>query len=304
MPGPWDSLMKRLVGAKPRHFVNWLLAGATYVRALDIELKSQHLFADALLEVIVEGRPALLHIEFQTGQDVEMEVRLLEYNILASHQYRRLPIYSYVIYLRQDGEVAQSPYIRSFPIDQEVHRFSFRVIKLWEQPAEAILQMGWTGLLPLVTLAKDGKRPEVVKAMIDTLASEGETDLLAMARIIGGLVFKREDEREWFGKRFSMFQDILRESWVYQEIGQEFLEKGLERGREEERRREVQRQSQTLTSFVQGRFPDLVDLAKQQTGEIKDPEVLQAVILKLLAAQAVDEAKQIFLDVDKGEKKH
>ena len=103
MPGPWDSLMKRLVGARPKHFVNWLVTGATYVRALDIELKSQHLFADALLEVIIEDELALAHIEFQTDRDATMEVRLLEYNVLASRQYGHLPVYSYVIYLRQDG---------------------------------------------------------------------------------------------------------------------------------------------------------------------------------------------------------
>ncbi|HAE82416.1 MAG TPA: hypothetical protein DCK85_03430, partial [Ktedonobacter sp.] len=39
-------------------------------------------------------------------------------------------------------------------------------------------------------------------------------------------------EREWFRKRFDMFQDILKESWVYQEIGQEFLEQGYEKGLE------------------------------------------------------------------------
>jgi len=38
--------------------------------------------------------------------------------------------------------------------------------------------------------------------------------------------------------------------------------------------------------------------------EIEDPEALQTVILKLLAAQTVDEAKQILLDVGKDEKKH
>ena len=101
-----------------------------------------------------------------------------------------------------------------------------------------------------------------------------------------------------------MFQDILRESWVYQEIGQEFLEKGFEKGREEERQREVQRQSQTLMSLVQRHFPEVADLARQRTVEIEDPEALQTVILKLLAAQTVDEAKQILLDVGKDEKKH
>ena len=45
-------------------------------------------------------------------------------------------------------------------------------------------------------------------------------DLLAIASIVGGLVFKTEDEREWFRKRFYMFQDILllearKETWCF-----------------------------------------------------------------------------------------
>src|SRR6266436_8426519 len=165
--------------------------------------------------------------------------------------------------------------------------------------------MGWAGLLPLVTLTKGGKRPEVVKEMIETLASAGEMDLLALARLIGGLAFKKQDEQEWFKRRFSMFQDILRESWVYQEIGQEFLaeglEKGLERGLErglkkgrEEGKLEGQRQ--VLMSYVQMRFAELSELTKQQLEGIKDPEVLEAVTLKLFAAQTVEEARKFLFE--------
>ena len=130
MPGPWDSIMKRLVKAYGEHFARWLVFAANFVRVLDIELKPQHLFADALLEVIVEGMRALLHIEFQTDSDPEMEVRLMEYNVLASRQYDHCPITSYVIYLRKGGEVAKSPFIRKGAEGEEAHRFHFRVIEL------------------------------------------------------------------------------------------------------------------------------------------------------------------------------
>src|SRR3989442_4140465 len=115
--------------------------------------------------------------------------------------------------------------------------------------------MGWAGLLPLVTLTKGGTRPEVVKEMIETLASAGEMDLLALARLIGGLAFKKQEEREWFRRRFSMFQDILRESWVYQEIGQEFLAEGLEKGLERGLKKGLEKgklegQRQALMSYL------------------------------------------------------
>lgn len=105
-----------------------------------------------------------------------------------------------------------------------------------------------------------------------------------------------------------MFQDILRESWVYQEIGQEFLEKGLEQGleqgREEERQRRLQGQHEMLASFVQAHFPEITVLAKQQTDDIKDPEMLQNAILRLLAARTVEEAQQILVSLNEDEQKY
>jgi len=295
MAGLWDSMMKRLVRRYAKHFVKWLVAEAVFVRALDIELQNQQLFADALLEVVLRGTSALLHIEFQAYDDPDMAMRLLEYNVLASRQYGHLPVYSYVIYLRKAGEVAESPLVRGFPTGEDVHHFFFGVIKLWEVPAEFLLQAQWLGVLPLVTLTGGGKRPEVVKEMIDQLASVGEYDLLAIARVVGGLVFKTGPELEWFRRRFSMFQDILSESWVYQEIA----EQGMEKGREEERQQELQRQRQAIIGFVQRLFPEITALAEQQTAKITDPETLQTVILKLLDAQTVEEARQILLSVDK-----
>ena len=272
------------------------MAEAVFVRALDIELQNQQLFADALLEVRLRGEPALLHIEFQTYDDPDMATRLQEYNVLASRQYGHLPVYSYVIYLRKAGEVPTSPLVRRFPPGVDVHHFFFGVIKLWEVPAELFLGAGWTGVLPLVTLTDGGKRPEAVTEMIDQLASVEEYDLLAIAEVLGGLVFKTGPELEWFKRRFSMFQDILSESWVYQEL--------VEQGVEKERQQELQRQRQTIIGFVQRRFPEISTLAEQQTAKITDPEMLQTVILKLLDAQTIEEARQILLNLDKDETRH
>jgi len=52
------------------------------------------------------------------------------------------------------------------------------------------------------------------------------------------------------------------------------------------------------------RGPEITALAKQQADSITDPEVLQNVIIKLLAAQRLDEARQILLDINKSETKH
>ena len=97
-----------------------------------------------------------------------------------------------------------------------------------------------------------------------------------------------------------MFQDILRESWVYQEIGQEFLAEGLEKGLERGLKKgKLEGQRQTLMSYVQMRFAELSELTKQQLEDVKDSEALEAVTLKLFAAQTVEEARKILFEVGK-----
>ena len=162
------------------------------------------------------------------------------------------------------------------------------------------------GLLPLVILTKGGKRPEAVNEMIEQLAQAQEYDLLALARLMGGLVFKEGSvESDWFKGRFHMFQDMLRESWVYKEIGQEYFEQGIEQGIEKGiEQGKLQGLREVLLSFVQKDFPEVMALARQQVDRITDPEILQAIVLKLVHAQTLDEAKQIFFDLDKSDKKH
>ena len=94
-----------------------------------------------------------------------------------------------------------------------------------------------------------------------------------------------------------MFQDILRESWVYQEIAEQGVEKGREEGR-------IQEQREMLLMLVQSCFPELEALAKQQSEGITNPELLPPVNFKLLAAQTIEEARQILLSINKSETKH
>jgi len=84
-----------------------------------------------------------------------------------------------------------------------------------------------------------------------------------------------------------MHNSIIEESWVYQE----WKQKG-----------KLEAQRQTLVSYVEMRFPQIVALAKQQADAIKDPEVLQDLILKMFSAQTAEEAEQCLITVSKEEK--
>jgi len=294
MPKPWDDTMKRLIRLNPQDFVSWLLYGAQYKGSVSIELKNWTRETDFLLGVVLEEQEILLHLEFQSADDENMGQRLLEYNVLATREHKR-PVLSCVIYLRKDSNIAESPLIWRLPNGQEVLRFHFLVIKLWEIPSEEMLRTDLVGLLPLLPLTKDGARRVVVDEMVTRLIAAEQYNLLPEAKMFAGLVLKDEADREWLKRRFVVYKDILEDSWVYQEIKQEAFEKGIEK----ERQQELQRQRRALLTIVERRFPEMVDLIKKQSDAMEDPEVLQNLIVKMSLAYDVQEALQALVALSK-----
>ena len=302
----WDDTMKRLISAHPQHFVSWLLKDAQFTRLLPQELKNKTREADVIFQVLLNETEMLLHLEFQSSDDANMALRLLEYNVLAVSEYKR-PVLSCVLYLRKGHMVAESPLEWKLPNGQSVLTFTFIVVKLWEIAAEDILQTGLVGLLPLLPLTRDGKRHEVIEEMIEEIIAAKQFNLLTWGEIFAGLVLKDVQDQEWLKGRFAMHKDILEESWVYQEIIQEGLAKGMQKGIEQGMQQgieqgmqraieqERQRQLQVFISIVQGRFPELTDLAKERTSAATDPAQLQELLIKIGLAKDVEEARQALM---------
>src|SRR5947207_7063047 len=307
MPGKWDTSTKRLVGENPEHFIRWLVPGAKFegkAKARPLNLNDREIEADTLYEIVLYGILCLVHIEFQSYYDETMAQRMWEYNALATFSYNR-PAYSFVIYLRK-CEVPEPFFKWEFPTGEVVHHFSFKVIKLWEISPEVLKQTGLVGIFPLMVLTQGGRRPEVVEEVITSLKSvggEAGKELLSLTYILASLVFENEADCRWLKKRFKMLQDILRDTWAYQEIMQEGREEGLQKGleegrqegREEERQQRLKDQRQMLMTLVQVHFSNIAHLAKERADAIKDPEVLQSLILKVVAAQDEEEARQVLL---------
>ena len=311
MPGKWDTSTKRLVGENPEHFIKWLLPDAQYTTTVISKppnLNIREIEADILYQITLFGLLCLVHIEFQSYYDATMAKHMWEYNALATFSYN-CPTYSFVIYLKK-CEVTEPFFKWEFPNGKVVHDFQFTVIKLWEIPPEMLKQTGLIGIFPLMVLAQDGKRPEVVEEVITSLKAVEEgagKELLSLTYLFASFVFEDEADRNWLKRRFGMLQDILRDTWAYKEIMQEGLEKGLqkgrEEGREEERQQRLKDQRQTLITIVQAHFPNIKDFAQKQANTVKDPELLQSLILKLFAAHTEEEATQILRAVNPRQKK-
>ena len=299
MPGPYDDSLKKLISANPQDFISLVLDAGNFEETLDHELKSVHIYADALLKAIQNGQPMLVHIEFQSGNDPKMQERLLEYNTLASREYDYLPVCSCVIYLKRDGDIPQSPFIRELPNGREVVRFHYRSIELYNVSSDELQDTGLVGLLPLLPLTKDGARHEVVEKMITSLVSAERTELLWFGYALASKVFKAD--LNWLRRRFAVFNDILRETPIYQEVLEEGMEKGIEKGRQEALQQELQRQRETMLRIVLERFPKIVRLARKQVEDIEDSAILWDLIVKMSTVQTAEEAKQLLFDVTEDE---
>lgn len=296
MAGPWDSVAKRLLREKPQHIVSWLLKGAIYQRDMPTELKSRNIYADALFTITMNGKPALMHIECQSRRHKIMPERLLEYNVLAASENDWLPIYTFVIYLRQDGDVPTSPFIRRLLDGEENHRFHFKTIEVAKISGRSLLHSGLHGLYPLVLLTKDGDEPQVVQEMISTLTELREVELLALAYAFGGLISANKPYAEDFERSFAMLDDILEESWTYQKIVKKGLEKGLQQGRDEERHVRIQQHQETVLDLISMRFPELMPFAQPRIESVNDPDALHELIKQLFVVQTEDEARQAIIN--------
>ena len=84
-----------------------------------------------------------------------------------------------------------------------------------------------------------------------------------------------------------MYEDILEDSWVL-----EWRREGAVRGL-----------YKVLLEVVQIRFPEIVDLTKKQIEDVKNPELLQDLLVKISLVQNVEDATLALFDLDKTKRK-
>jgi hypothetical protein len=220
-----------------------------------------------------------------------MAERLLEYSVQA-YLTHGLPVYSVVIYLRKTAKVPEPPLVWKLSNSQEVLRFNFLNIELWKLSPQAILQEGLDGLLPLVFFTDGAKQPEVLDEVIERLDAAHNKELASLSLLLASMVFQDDADQAMVLRRFAMLEDLdLEESWAYKMI----LNKGIEKGIEKDQQKWLTAQRDALFNVIQIRFPELLDEARKKADQVKDPLVLQDVMLKIVAAQNSQEARNLLL---------
>ena len=100
-----------------------------------------------------------------------------------------------------------------------------------------------------------------------------------------------------------MLDEILEESWTYQEIFQKGYLKGLELARQSGDQYWVDEERETTIKLLQLCFPGIVSLAQPRIESINDRIALHALLNRLfeIISMASDEAKQAIIDASTAE---
>jgi predicted transposase YdaD len=194
------------------------------VRVLNVDLATITTEADSVF--LVEGpTPWIVHVEFQSGSDSTLPLRLQRYNILI-HYREALPVQSVASLLRPE---ADSPALsgllqQRLPDGSLYHEFRYNVVRIWERSVEEILA-GGLATLPLALIAKiaPAELPELIRRMeqrIDSEATQAEAaELWVAAFILTGLIYPKDLIKPLFQgiramKESSAYQAILEEGYA------------------------------------------------------------------------------------------
>lgn len=246
---PYDDALKLTAMSDPAGFLealkHLLHVPADMLTLVGIpvsgELQAERRYADLVWRVTSKsGKARLLHVEFQLlpEERVKMEDRLLEYAVrlyLRDH----LPVESVVIYLKPTLRIPQPPLVWEGEETEELLRFAFRVVRLWQEPHELVLSLPSPVLWPLAgamagiteqTLASAAER--LVESDVD---EQQKQTLLDRLGLLAGLQLEAAQVDAAFGRH-----PMVRDLWKASSVTREAHEEGREEGRLEEARHMTQ----------------------------------------------------------------
>ena len=175
---PYDTSLKGWVKDNPENIIPVLLPGATFQEALDIEAIKPTMRADRVFKILYLGKAYILNIEFESGYDEKMRARLLAYNAILHLEYE-IPVISLIVYPFRITP-AESPLVLLFG-DEEILRFHFRILPLFQENAERYIQEHIACMYPLLPAMK-GANEEIIASALAELKALYREDEVSLAQ--------------------------------------------------------------------------------------------------------------------------
>ncbi len=176
MPKPFDVTMRKLFEIGPAEWARFLRVRFTApgrVSVIDSSISTAIAGTNKVFW-INEPEPWIEHVEFQAGRDLDLPDRVHYDNINLWRAYD-VPVHSTILLLRPaaDGPDLTGIYEQRYRNGTVYSEFRYDVLRIWEQPVDAILDAGLP-ILPLAVVAKvePGRMPNVLAAISRRLNAE------------------------------------------------------------------------------------------------------------------------------------
>ncbi|MGP0062379.1 MAG: hypothetical protein ACLQGP_02090 [Isosphaeraceae bacterium] len=242
MPKPFDATTRQLIELGPADWLAYLgipVADPDRVTVIDSNLSTFTADADKVIRVD-DPTPWIELIELQAGRDVRLDKRSHVYSTLLGWRHQ-LPVRTSLVLLRPaaDGPELTGTLELRYPDGDVYDTFRYDVIRVWEQPVQAVLACGPTvlPLAPVSNVAID-EVPGVLMAISRRLERETTPQqasaLWGATRILMGLRYEEAQIDAIIQGVTAMLYGIrgIEESTVYQGL----LRRGEAKGRADEMR--------------------------------------------------------------------
>lgn len=281
---PYDSSIKAIFKEDAAQIVPRLLKGAIFLRVLDLEILRPPMRADRAYGIEYEGEFHIFQMEFQAGEDEDIEYRALVYHAVLLRDFRK-PVITMIIYLFKSSMV-KSPF-REMSGNDVLLLFHYKVLGLWTLDAREYVREHDICLYTLLP-AMAHATADILFQAIDELIEHFKHDetKLAYRLLWFGTFLRRTDmvtlqDKEKVGERLDTFENLLEQD--------EFVKKqrvlGEMKGKAEGKVEEAQG---VLVKVVSLRFPSLANLARQRVTHMQQLEALDELIGRAILAS--DEA--------------
>ncbi len=281
MPGPLDDTLKHLTELSPQ---DWVVQGgwpAAPVALIDADIGTVTGATDKVIRV---SGPSewLLAVDFHSGHDApRLPPKLLLYNAALGKRHE-LPVRSLVVVLhrRADSPRLSGVYESGLPGEPPEVTLRYRVVRVWQVPAERWLS-GGLGVLPLAPLGdvREEELPAVLARMKERLdrgvpRSEA-AELWWATYILMGMRYERALIE-------TLLQGVLamEESVTYQAILQKGEARGEAKGEAKGRAEEARRMLLLMGRSRFGEPPPAVVAALEALTDVEKLEQLGVGLLQ------------------------
>ena len=249
---------------------------------VDKELPSLSREVDFVCRVKLDGKSALLLIEFQTSWASDMPRRMAGYGWRLHERYDE-GVYPVVVVLRPGGQLQGQWQMSAW--GREVAWCRFEVMALWEVEAADVVSRGLVGLYPLLPLMRwrESEPAQVLARSQDLILAqvegrEARADAYVALRVLSGIGYPLELVNLILRRR-----ELMLESPVYEQIMAEGREEGRKEGQQA-------RLCEYVLAVLEVRFGAVPSAMAEQVRRQKDREALEG----LLRRAAVVESLEVF----------